>query len=140
MQIRREINSKKQFYLAGSSNKLQERRALFSVEALERIPEPHNHLVAGAVLVIVCIGLQFRHIHIWQTANQQFQFGGGEDTHKFCGHEVVESLQEGVDLRADGGGHAVVRDETDVVRFVVVRHQYVATVGNQIHNLNTGTK
>ena len=86
--------------------------------------------------MVIRVCLQFRHVHVRQAADQQLQFSGGEDTHQLCGHEVVEALQEGVDLRADGGGHAVVRDEPDVIGLVLVRHQYVASVGNQIHDLN----
>mmetsp|Transcript_40760 Transcript_40760/g.70537 ORF Transcript_40760/g.70537 Transcript_40760/m.70537 type:complete len:364 (+) Transcript_40760:292-1383(+) len=131
-----QVRESTQWHLAGASDKLQERRALFSVEALERIPEPHNNLVTRAVLVVVRVCLQFRHIHVRQAADQELQFGRGEDTHQLRGHEVIEALQEGVDLRADGGGHAVVRDESDVVGLVLIRHQYVATVRNQIHDLS----
>lgn len=42
--------------------------------------------------------------------------------HADLGHQVPEALQEGVDLRLDGGGHAMPRHQVHILPLVLLSH------------------
>mmetsp|Transcript_27483 Transcript_27483/g.46108 ORF Transcript_27483/g.46108 Transcript_27483/m.46108 type:complete len:417 (+) Transcript_27483:383-1633(+) len=129
-----QIGKSAKWYLAGTRHEMQKRRAFFAVELPHGRPEPADDRVARLVLVVLGGRVQLVDVHLGQAADEQLQLGGREQTDELGGNEVVEALQEGVDLCADGGGHAVVRDQADVVTFVFVRHGDVPPVGDQVHH------
>ena len=48
-------------------------------------------------------------------------------------HHVPKSPKEGVDLGADGGGHAVARHQVDVLPLGVLRHLDPGAPGDELH-------
>ena len=71
-------------------------------------------------------------INIWQACNEQLQLLIVEDGDEVTRNEVVEAGQECVDLRSDGGRHAVVRHCIHVRLLVLLSDSDVAAAWNEL--------
>ena len=125
------------WYLAGAGDELQKQGSLLPIEPSQHFPEPHNHVVRGTVLMILGIVAQLVHVHIRQPADQQFQFGGGENGDQFGRDEFVETIQKRLDLRSNAVGHPMMSNQTNVLRLVLIGYCHVSTTRNQIHHFVT---
>ncbi len=89
----------------------------------------------GLVLVVLGVGLEVVDVNVGQARDEQLELLLVEDANEPLGDDVVEALEEGVQLLADGTRHLHLAHEPDVFHLVLLGDGHVAAVRFQIARL-----
>ena len=106
----------------GARDELQEVRPFGLGEGPEGPPEPLDLQGCSRVLVVLRVRFQVLYVDGGQARYEELQLRVREDGDEVPGDDIVETLQESLDLRADTSSHLHLGHQLHVLSFVRVRY------------------
>ena len=85
--------------------------------------------------MVLRVVLEVVNVHGGQAGDEQLQLLLVEDGDESFGDDVIEALQEGVQLFADGPGHTHLTHQFDVLLLDLLGHRDVTAVRSQVARL-----